>query len=109
MRLGLTIPIIITIVVASTCLKSQSFKPGYNFKHLNVQNGLTQNIVYHFLQDSHGYMWICSHNGLSMYDGIKTTNFLHNEQDSTSISGNFISNILEDSSQQVWIGNENGI
>ena len=37
---------------------AQKFNPYYNFKHLNVQNGLVQNIVYHFLQDSRGYMWI---------------------------------------------------
>ncbi len=100
---------IITIILTCTDLKAQTFNPNYNFKHLNVQNGLTQNIVYHFLQDSRGYMWIGTQNGLSLFDGNKTTNFLHKDQDSTSISGNFISSILEDSSQQIWIGNESGI
>ncbi len=51
--------------------------------------GWSQNIVYHFLQDSHGYMWIGTHNGLTLYDGIRTINFLHNEQDNTSIAGTF--------------------
>ena len=90
-------------------LKAQSFTPNYNFKHLNVQNGLTQNIVYHFLQDSRGYMWIGTHNGLSLYDGIRTINFLHDDQNNKSIARNFISGILEDSSQQIWVSNENGI
>ena len=80
---GHTLRTIIIIVVTALDLKAQLFNPRYNFKHLNVQNGLTQNIVYHFLQDSHGYMWIGTHNGLSMYDGFTTTNFLQNEQDST--------------------------
>src|SRR5438046_8832101 len=97
------------IIILAGDLKAQPFTPHYHFKHLNVQNGLTQNIVYHFLQDSRGYMWIGTQNGLSLYDGIKTTNFLPREQDSTSISCNFISSIVEDSAQQVWIGNENGI
>jgi len=101
--------ILIIIIFTGIDLNAQSFNPNYNFRHLNVQNGLTQNIVYHFLQDSRGYMWIGTHNGLNLFDGIKTTNFLHNVQDSTSISGNFINSILEDSSQQVWIGNEMGI
>ena len=100
---------IILIIVSGIRMQAQSFNPNYNFKHLNVQNGLTQNIVYHFLQDSRGYMWIGTHNGLSLYDGIKVINFLHSDQDSTSISGNFISSILEDSAQQIWIGNEKGI
>jgi hypothetical protein len=36
------------------CGYGQNFNPYYNFKRLNVQNGLAQNIVYHFLQDSRG-------------------------------------------------------
>jgi signal transduction histidine kinase/ligand-binding sensor domain-containing protein len=87
----------------------QPFTPGYNFKHLNVQNGLVQNIVYHFLEDSRGYIWIGTHNGLTLYDGNRTINFLHNPQVSSSIAGNFITSILEDSSHNIWIGNENGI
>lgn len=106
---GHILRVTVIIIVTGFGLKAQSFNSSYNFKHLNVQNGLTQNIVYHFLQDSRGYMWIGTHNGLSLYDGIKTTNFLHNDEDSTSIARNFISNILEDSSQQVWVSNENGI
>lgn len=101
--------LITVMALLTTGVRGQAFNPNYNFKQLNVQNGLTQNIVYHFLQDSRGYMWIGTQNGLSLYDGVRTTNFLHKEQDSSSIGGNFISSILEDSSQQVWIGNENGI
>ena len=77
-----TLLIIIIIIITGIDLKAQSFNPRYNFKQLNVQNGLTQNIVYHFLQDRHGYMWIGTHNGLTLYDGIRTINFLHNDQDS---------------------------
>src|SRR4029079_13783815 len=86
---------------------AQTLNTNYNFKHLNVQNGLVQNVVYHFLQDSRGYIWIGTHNGITLFDGTRTINFLHNDQDKKSISGNFISSILEDSSQQIWIGNEN--
>ena len=90
-------------------LAAQPFNRNHNFKHLNVQNGLVQNIAYHFLQDNHGFMWIGTHNGLTMYDGVRTINFLHNDQDARSIAGNFITGIFEDSAHRVWIGNENGI
>ena len=106
---GHTFRIILLIVLTGFHLEAQSFNPRYNFNQLNVQNGLVQNIVYHLLQDSHGYMWIGTHNGITLYDGTRTINFLHNEQDSTSIGGNFITCLLEDSTQQIWIGNENGI
>ncbi|MES1215178.1 MAG: two-component regulator propeller domain-containing protein [Bacteroidota bacterium] len=106
---GHTFRVILMIILTGFNLKGQTFNPRYNFKQLNVQNGLVQNIVYHFLQDGYGYMWIGTHNGITLYDGTRTINFLHNEEDSTSLGGNFITCLLEDSSQQVWIGNENGI
>ena len=98
------------LFVCVTCYpQMQPFTPGYNFKHLNVQNGLVQNIVYHFLQDSRGYIWIGTHNGITLYDGSRTINFLHDPQVKSSIAGNFITSILEDSLHNIWIGNENGI
>jgi len=101
--------LIVLLAITGTHLNGQAFSPGYKFKHLNVQNGLAQNIVYHFLQDSRGYMWLGTHNGLTRYDGIRAINFLHTDEDKKSIAGNFITSILEDSMQQIWIGNENGI
>ena len=88
---------------------AQKFNPYYNFKHLNVQNGLIQNIVYHFLQDSRGYLWIGTRNGITLYDGIRTINFQHASQDKKSLAGNFITRILEDPDHNIWIGNDAGI
>ncbi len=88
---------------------AQKFNPYYNFKHLNVENGLAQNIAYHFLQDSRGYMWIGTRNGITLYDGTRTINFFHNDQDKKSISGNFITRILEDSGHLIWVGTNSGI
>lgn len=82
---------------------------NHNFRHINVQSGLVHNIVYHFLEDSRGYMWFGTHNGITLHDGTRAINFLHNPKIKTSIAGTFITSILEDSSRQIWIGNENGI
>lgn len=87
----------------------QKFNPYYNFKQLNVQNGLAQNIVYHFLQDSRGYIWIGTRNGITRFDGIRTINFQHSENNSHSLGGNFITGIFEDSNHVIWIGNDAGI
>jgi signal transduction histidine kinase/ligand-binding sensor domain-containing protein len=89
--------------------KAQNFNPHYNFKQLNVQNGLAQNIVYHFLQDSRGYLWMGTRNGITLFDGVRTITFQHEENNKKSIAGNFITRILEDSSHVVWIGNDAGI
>ena len=88
---------------------AQRFNPYYNFRHLNVENGLPDNTVYHFLQDSRGYMWLGTRNGITLFDGIRTISFQHDDQDKKSIAGNFVTRILEDSNHQIWIGNNAGI
>ncbi len=90
-------------------LPAQNKNPRYNFKHLNVQTGLAQNIVYHFLHDSRGHMWIGTRNGLTLFDGTRTINFLNDDQNEKSIAGNFITRILEDQQNQVWIGTDVGL
>src|SRR5215204_6179022 len=104
-----TLRFTIFLLITSFTLNAQSFNPHYNFKQLNVQNGLVQNIVYHFLEDSRGYMWFGTHNGVTLFDGNRTLNFLHDPEIKASIAGTFITSIREDSFQQVWIGNEMGI
>ncbi len=102
--------LVIFLCLASANYSSaQNFNPQYNFKQLNVQNGLVQNIVYYFLQDNRGYMWLGTHNGLTMFDGTSTSNFLHDDQKKNSLASNFITRILEDSANNLWIGNEKGI
>ncbi len=95
--------------VLNKSLPAQTQNPRYNFKHLNVQSGLAQNIVYHFLHDTRGYMWLGTRNGLSLFDGTRTINFLNDDPNEKSIAGNFITRILEDRQNQVWIGTDVGI
>jgi len=87
----------------------QTANPYYQFKRLNVQNGLVQNIVYHFLQDSRGYIWIGTRNGITLYDGIRTTNFQHSDLNNNTLGSNFITRFLEDSDQHIWVGHDAGI
>lgn len=105
-----TIFILAYFLICVNCFsQSPTFSPSYNFKHITVQNGLTQNIVYHFLQDDRGYMWIGTHNGLNLYDGTRIINFFSDENTKGTIGGEFITSLLEDSLNRIWIGNEGGI
>ena len=41
----------------------------YVFRHLKVENGLSNNNVKTILKDSEGFLWIGTANGLNRYDG----------------------------------------
>jgi ligand-binding sensor domain-containing protein len=62
----------------------------YKIEHLSIEQGLSQNTVRYILQDSKGFLWFATEDGLNRYDGYKLKVFRHNELDANSISDNFI-------------------
>jgi len=88
----------------------QNFAPGsiIQFEHLNIEDGLSQNAGLAIFQDSRGYLWIGSQDGLNRYDGYSFKIFKHDPDDPTSISQNSILAIAEDSDGMLWIGTWGG-
>ncbi len=74
------------------------------FKQLSVEQGLSQSVVNAICQDSSGYIWIGTEDGLNRYDGYEFTVYRHDNRDSTSISGNHISALVVDPHGVLWIG-----
>jgi len=73
------------------------------FKHLTIEDGLSQSYPLAIEQDSKGFMWFATMNGLNKYDGYSFTVYTHNPYDSTTISSNSNKLILEDSRGILWI------
>lgn len=73
---------------------------------LTIADGLSQGMVYDFLQDRTGFMWIATKDGLNRYDGYNFKVFTHDPYDPHSISGNTCTVLLEDSRGRLWIGTE---
>ncbi|MBN1596835.1 MAG: response regulator [Bacteroidales bacterium] len=82
-----------------------SQSPALIFKHLTVEDGLSQSTVHAIYQDRNGFMWFGTDIGLNKYDGYEFTIYQFDAQDTTSISSNFVVEIYEDSYGEMWIGN----
>ncbi|MEE9572412.1 MAG: two-component regulator propeller domain-containing protein, partial [Candidatus Neomarinimicrobiota bacterium] len=80
----------------------------YIFQQLTVDDGLSQSTVFAALQDSRGFMWFGTIDGLNKYDGYDFTIYSNDPNDSTTISDNVITCIFEDSKNQIWLGTVNG-
>jgi signal transduction histidine kinase/ligand-binding sensor domain-containing protein/DNA-binding response OmpR family regulator len=76
------------------------------FKSLTVNDGLTQHDVSCFLQDSFGFIWIGTYDGLNRYDGFNVLNFTHKTDEIESLSSNRILCLFEDSQKRIWIGTD---
>ena len=80
----------------------------YSFDIYTQESGLPNNLIQNIFQDSRGWMWIGTSQGLSRFDGYEFRNFLTNPLDSTSLMGNLIRVIREDRHGNLLVGTENG-
>jgi ligand-binding sensor domain-containing protein/two-component sensor histidine kinase len=80
-----------------------------NFKHLSIQDGLSQSTINCIFQDSRGFMWFGTQDGLNKYDGYNFTVYKKNPADTNSISHNWIWDIFEDIHENLWIATWNGL
>lgn len=74
------------------------------FQHLTVKDGLSQGSVMCMLQDSRGFMWLGTQDGLNRYDGYEFRIYKHDPANPASINDNFILFMAEDSAGTLWFG-----
>lgn len=80
---------------------------NYSFSHLTIKDGLSQSTIKSIFQDSKGYLWFGSADGLNQFNGYSFTIFRNDPYNPRSIGGNDVSCILESRSDSVlWIGTE---
>lgn len=78
------------------------------FKTLNVADGLPQSFISGLVQDSTGFIWIATRDGLARYDGKKFKVFMHKPGDTATLINNTISSLYLDKSNLLWIVYETG-
>jgi ligand-binding sensor domain-containing protein/serine phosphatase RsbU (regulator of sigma subunit) len=100
----LLVAILLLISVSAAKLRAQELK----FAHLSTEEGVSQAVINCITQDSKGFMWFGTQDGLNRYDGYHVTEYRHNPDDSSTISSNFIWSIYEDKQGMMWIGTNGG-
>ncbi|WP_195429843.1 sensor histidine kinase [Clostridium sp. D46t1_190503_E9] len=79
------------------------------FESLSIDEGLSNEYVTTIFQDSMGYMWIGTVDGLNRYDGefIKIYNCSYEEVN--TLSSTYITDIEEDKYGNIWIATDHGL
>ena len=67
----------------------------YYFKHLGLEQGLSQSSVLCIMQDHTGFMWFGTKDGLNRYDGNSFKIFQYKYDDPTSLGNNVINSLFE--------------
>lgn len=95
---------IIVILLSSGIIDCWAQKRDMRFKHLTTDNGFSQGQVRCIFQDSYGFIWIGTDNGLNRYDGQNFVVYKHNPLNQHTINNSDIRSIFEDSKGNIWIG-----
>lgn len=103
--LKIFIKILFTLTIYSVVLSQEE---TILFDRISIEQGLSQSTVNSILQDSVGYLWLGTQDGLNKYDGYNFTVYRHDVKDSTSISDNWIWCLYEDEKQNLWVGTYSG-
>src|SRR5579863_10445824 len=78
-------------------------QPPAIFEHLSTVDGLPQRTVYATLQDSQGFVWLGTEDGLVRYDGHRLVRYGYQRGVADGLPGNSIQAIAEDSHHDLWI------
>ena len=102
--------IVASLLISFFCLNLHAQNNEISFDKLTVEAGLSQSSVISISQDSMGFMWFGTKDGLNRYDGQQFEVFRNNPKDSTSItSSQNINALLTDSKGDLWVGTQNGL
>ncbi len=81
-----------------------SQKDRIKFNKISLEEGLSQSSITCIAQDSKGFMWFGTLDGLNKYDGYHVKIFRSNLEDPHSIPDNSINTIYETNDESLWIG-----
>lgn len=102
---------LLTLCCLCTFFLSQATERGlsnYYFSHISGENGLSQSNVKAIIQDSYGFMWFGTKNGLNRFDGTSIVQM--NCDDPVAGTGNHnISALFEDKERKLWVGTDRGV
>jgi len=79
------------------------------FKHLTIEDGLSQSAITSLAQDEKGFLWVGTRDGLNRYDGINFNIYRNNSDDPNSLSNNEITCLDFDQYNHLWVGTRNGV
>lgn len=75
----------------------------FNFTNIGTDKGLPSSEVYYVLQDSRGYIWCATNNGVSRYDGKEFITYTTAQ----GLTDNTVFRMCEDHKGRIWFAPQN--
>jgi len=100
---------LLTFIFALLCIAGNA-QYEYAFKHLNVEDGLSQSSVLSIAQDGRGFMWFGTRFGLNKYDSQSFKIYNHENNNEKSLNNpEYLSSLLALRDGTLLIGTQDGL
>jgi two-component system, sensor histidine kinase ChiS len=83
--------------------------PALSFRRLTIQDGLPAVEVMCVLEDSRGFLWFGTRDGLVRYDSREMRVFRPEAGNPHSLGDRHVNDLKEDSQDNLWVATENGL
>lgn len=103
---------VIRTALLAVCLFAFSVYAGQDnirFETIGLEQGLSQQNVRAIHQDSEGFMWFGTQEGLNRFDGYQFKVFSNSLYDTNTISSSYVSSIDETSDGKLWLATGAGV
>lgn len=98
------LPVVLLIILLLTTGLSLHAQT-YPFREYTSDDGLPQSQSVSVMQDSRGYLWIPTRNGLARFDGHTFNSYLRKD----GLPSNLITSVIEDKGGIIWAITANGV
>lgn len=79
-----------------------------SFVRLGADDGMSQGAVMSILQDTRGFVWLGTEDGLNRFDGNDIKHYLRDRDSADALPNNWISALAQDAGGRLWIGTDGG-
>lgn len=79
-----------------------------HFDRLSMEDGLSQTTVNAIVQDTQGFMWFGTEDGLNRYDGYAFTQYYHDRSNPDALISDFIKDLVHDDDGNLWVSTDGG-
>ncbi|MCL1065216.1 EAL domain-containing protein [Shewanella olleyana] len=87
---------------------AENYELLLNTENYNVDDGLSQSTITSIVEDSEGYVWLGTVNGLNRFDG-KSFRHFYAEDSTSNLPSSFIKTLFIDSHEQLVVGTDKGL
>lgn len=91
------------------CAGQSTAASYFSFKKYQVEDGLSHNTVWCAMQDSYGFIWLGTSDGLNCYDGRGNKVYRNVLNDKFSLENNFVQSLFEEETGNIWVGTSSGL